>query len=38
MEVIGDLDARNFRSGRGMRMVRDGLKENGSRGARDSDH
>ena len=37
-EVIGDLDARNFRNRRGMIVARDDLRENGSRGTRDNKH
>lgn len=37
-EVIGDLEARTFGNRRGMIVARDGLRENGNRGTRDSKH
>ena len=35
IKEIGDLDERCFRSERGMRLVRDGLKERRNRGTRE---
>lgn len=35
IKVIGDLDERRFRSERGMRLVRDGLKESRNRRTRE---